>query len=242
MFPEGSFRRASPHSRPAHAWLRGGTLVHEILDYLAEPVIRRQVPSPIILIPQVLSPDLEPRVFLQYFAGLNKPMQASGRWVRWRKQPWSTEKGCVRSPLHLIFTAQVLDTDRSISEVISHFPLVSPSNTATMPAPAHVWGGRHIAHALCYSPDRLLVASKFPNDGCFSCLQGFPHSRDVCRGKRVRGFRADGVDGQAQRDCAVDAVRGAWGYLRPLPTADRLSLERPLSSRPPQGALRCSEN
>lgn len=64
---------------------------------------------------------------------------------------WSTEKGCVRSPLHLNFTAHVLQY-HSISEVTAHFPLVSPSNTATALAPAHVWGGRRTAHALCYSP------------------------------------------------------------------------------------------
>lgn len=66
-------------------------------------------------------------------------------------------------------------------------PLVSPSNTATGPS-ACLGREAHRPRTVLLA-GRLLVASKFPNDGCFSCLQGFPHSRVVCRGRRVTGFQ-----------------------------------------------------
>lgn len=93
-----------------------------------------------------------------------------------------------------------LRSDRSL-------PLVSPSNTAT--GPGACLGREAQCPRTVLLAGRLLVASKFPNDGCFSCLQGFPHSRVVCRGKTVTGF-------QSARSRRTSAARlrgqgGAWG-------------------------------
>lgn len=77
---------------------------------------------------------------------------------------------------------------------------------------------------------RLLVASKFPNDGCFSYSRASPTAASFAEGRGLRGFREHGLDGHLQRDCAVKAVRGAWGVFWPLLTADWPSLMRSLPS------------
>ena len=187
---------------------------------------------------------------LQCFPDPNKPlgsstMQSSGRWIRWRKQPWSTEKGCVRSPLHLDFTAQVLDTvsfylrsDLSLPPCLREQYCDHASPSACL--------GRHIAHALCYSPDRLLVASKFPNDGCFSCLQGFPTAATLAEG---RGYwvseRTEWTDRCSEIARSRRCVgRGAWGVglFEALAHSRQASAEEAVVLEPPRRALRCSEN
>lgn len=70
-----------------------------------------------------------------------------------------------------------------------------------------------------------------------------PTAASFAEGGGLRGFREHGVDGHLQRDCAVKAVRGAWGVFEALAHSRLAVAHEILSLRDrPERALRRSEN